>query len=178
MADWPLGGDPNRLMISPFALAACGVDIAAFGSAAPVSTAWGTANLARAFPFGLSEPALAQKVWWMNGATVSGNIDVGVYTLDGARLFSSGATLQATINVLQEVDITDFWLGRGTYYCVLSASSATATLFTDGFNFHFAKAMGWWQAATAHPLPATLTPAAMTSSIEPLFGVAFRALAA
>lgn len=176
MADWPQAGSPNRLLISPYSAAAHGIEVAALGSAAPASVAHGTANLARGYPFYLSEPALVLKAWWFNGATASGNIDVGVYTLDGAKLFSTGATAQGTINVLQEVDITDYQLGRGVYYCAVSCSSATATLFSTGYNLHFAKSIGWLQMATAHPLPTTLTPAAFTSSIEPTFGIALRTL--
>jgi hypothetical protein len=165
MADWPQAGDPNRLLISPYSASACGIEIAALGSSAPTSVAHGTANLARGYPFYLSEPALVAKVWWFNGATASGNIDVGVYTLDGTKLFSSGAQAQGTINVIQEFDITDFQLGRGAYYAAISCSSATATLFSNGYNLHFAKAHGWWQMATAHPLPTSVTLAAMSSSI-------------
>jgi hypothetical protein len=178
MADWPNGGNPNRLIISPFSAASLGVEIGATGSGAPASVAHGTANLARGYPFYLSEPALLVKAWWFNGGTVSGNTDVGVYTPDGTLLFSSGATAQATINVIQEVDTTDYQLGRGAYYCALSSSSATATYFSNSFNLHFAKAMGWWQAATAHPLPASLTPAALAAAIEPIFGISLRTLVA
>jgi hypothetical protein len=103
---------------------------------------------------------------------------VGVYTLDGAKLFSTGATAQGTINVTQEVDITDYQLGRGAYYCVISCSLATATFFSTNYNLHFAKQMGWFQMASAHVLPATITPAAFSSAIEPLFGISLRTLIA
>lgn len=178
MADWPSSGDPNRLLIAPYSAQALGVELAALAATAPASVAHGTANLARAYPFVLSEPAMLLRAWWFNGATVNGNTDVGVYTLDGTRLFSTGATAQATTNAIQEVDITDYQLGRGTYYAALSSSSSTATYFSFNVNLHFAKAMGWWQMASAHVLPATATPAAFSSAIEPLFGFSLRNLVA
>lgn len=176
MADWPISGDPNRLLISPFSVQGVGVDMGASASAAPSSVAHGTNNLARGYPLYLGEPAVITKVWWFNGATAAGNIDVGVYTLDGTRLFSSGATAQGTINAIQEVDITDYQLGRGTYYAAISCSLSTATFFSNSYNLHFSKIMGWWQMATAHPLPASVTIAAMSTAIEPLFGVSLRSL--
>lgn len=183
MADWPVSGAPNRIIISPHSAAALGVEFGALASAAPASVAHGTANLARFYPFYLVEPMVVVKFWWLNGATVSGNTDVGVYAADsnggpGTRLGSSGAVAQATINVLQENDVTDFLLGRGVYYLGISSSSATATYFSNAINVHFAKAIGWAQMASAHVLPATVTPAVLAAAIQPFFGLSGRTVLA
>lgn len=178
MADWPVSGSPNRVIIGPHSAQAGGVEFAALASAAPASVAHGTINLARFYPFYLSEPIVVVKVWWINGATVNGNTDVGIYTADGTRLISSGAVAQATTGAMQEVDTTDTLLGRGTYYAGISSSSATATYFSNAINVHFAKSFGWAQMASAHVLPATVTLAALAAAIQPMFGVSARTVLA
>jgi hypothetical protein len=173
---WPLVGEPNRVLIGPHSPLAMGVEYAALATAAPASVAQATANLARAYPFVLTEPTLIRKLWWYNGSTASGNIDCGVYTEGGGRLFSTGATAQGTISVIQEVDITDFLLGRGRYYLAISCSSATATLFSNVLSVQLSKMLGWKQMATAHPLPTTFTDAAFSAAIQPIFGLSGRTL--
>ena len=39
----------------------------------PGSVAWPTANLAIYFPFYVQAPGYVQQLWWVNGATATGN---------------------------------------------------------------------------------------------------------
>lgn len=174
--DWPITGEPGRVFISPVSPQALGVEYAALAVAAPSSVAHGTANLARFFPFVLPETITVVKAWWYNGATANGNVDIGIYSEQGARIISKGNTAQGTINVLQEVDITDTVLGRGRYYCALSSSSATGTFFSNVISIELSKALGWGQMASANVLPATFTMASMTAAIQPIFGLSTRTL--
>lgn len=163
--------------LSPFAI---GMDIAAAAMSAPASAAIGTANMARGYPFWLPEPARVLKLWCYNGATLGGNVDVGIYSLDGRLLVSSGSTVQAGASVLQEFDVADTTLGRGLFYAALATSSATATFFTVGASnatfLQLLKGAGCWQAASAFPLPATITFAALAAALVPVCGISDRLL--
>lgn len=167
-------------MISPFSANALGVEIAAGAMAAPASAAIGTIGLGRGYPFWLPEPLVVAKVWWYNGATANGNVDVGVYSEDGRLLLSAGLTAQGTVSVLQEVDTADTILGRGRFYMALSTSSATGTFFCVGAsnatNLQLLKAAGCWQAASASALPATITFAALAVALVPVCGISGRTL--
>lgn len=177
MTDWPNIGDPTHILISPHT--ALGIEYAGLAIAGPASVAHGTVNLARFYPFTLPEPIVVVKLWWANGATANGNTDVGIYTEDGTRIVSTGATAQGTVSVLQEVDITDTQLGRGRYYLGLSSSSATATYLSNAMSVSLSKMLGWAEVASAHPLPATTTLAAFsTAAIQPIFGLSQRTLVA
>lgn len=177
MSDWPITGEPNRVIISPYSAQALGTEYAALAAAAPASVAHATVNMLRAYPFVLPEPMLVRKVWWHNGGVISGFTDVGVYSEDGTRMLASGAILQATINVLQEFDIADVPLGRGTYYLALTSNSATATYLSNILGIQLAKLLGWGQVALgAAGLPATITLAAAAAAIQPIFGISGRTL--
>jgi hypothetical protein len=52
----------------------------------------------------------------LNGATASGNMDVGIYDYAGTRLVSSGSTAQSGTSAFQDFDITDTLLGPGIFY--------------------------------------------------------------
>src|SRR6266498_2301229 len=174
--DFPVIGSPSSVLISPYSELALGTEYAAVATAAPATVALGTINLAKFYPFYLPEPMIVKKVWWYNGATANGNTDVGIYDEFGTKLISSGAIAQGTINVLQESDIADTWIGRGRFYMGISTSSATAAYFSNVVPLQLAKAMGWCQMATAHPLPAVATFAALAAAVQPVFGASMRVL--
>lgn len=167
MADWPFARyhKPSISSLSPEAVPGSSL------SAVPASAAWPSANLAIYVPFMLAAPYLVQRLWWANGATVAGNVDCGVYTGDGTQLFHTGATAQATINVVQSVSNGPTLLLPGAYYMALSASSGSATFFRLAPAAARLQAMGLAQQATAEPLPATFTLASMAQTYIPVFGI-------
>jgi hypothetical protein len=175
MADWPQVGTPAPIMITPFSAFALGVEYGAVATVTPISVAHGTINLARFFPFVIPEPILVMKLFWHNGGTASGNVDVGIFSEDGKKIISTGAQAQGTISVLQEFDIADTVIGRGRFYLGISASSATATFLSNAVPLQLAKAFGWVQMATCHPL-VDATFAAYATAIQPVFGLSGRVL--
>lgn len=129
-----------------------------------VSVTWVTANMAVFVPFALEVPITAKQMFLLNGATASGNVDVGIYTADGIRLVSIGSTAQAGINDLQAFNITDTILGPGRYYFAVAMDGTAGTILGASASATLARAMGYQQMATAFPLPATATFATGSAS--------------
>lgn len=167
--------EPNTASITPWSLLEsigskiAGMNVSMTGAASAV---WPSANLAVYVPFVLRRQITVTQLFWYNGATASGNVDVGIYTADGARIVSSGSTAQGTINVLQAVDITDTPIGPGLYRMALAVNNGTATMFAaaSGLIALFSSA-GVTQQATAFALPATSTIATATFDYLPVFGL-------
>lgn len=104
----------------------------------PASVAWGTANLVLFVPFEVTEPITITKLAWYNGSTANGNVDMGIFSLNGTFLFGAGNTAQAGTSALQEVNITDTLLTEGVYFMGLKCESTTATVWVipwAGTNF-------------------------------------------
>ena len=173
-----LMGTPSGYFIAPLSGLSIGIDIAAIGAATPTSVAHGTNNLARVYPFYVPEPIIVLSAYSFNGATAAGNVDIGIYSEALALLVSTGAVAQAGTNALQEYALTDTTIPRGRYYAAISCSLSTATFFSNAYNLHFGKLQGLAQMATAHVLPSTLVPAAVSSAIQPVFGFSIRTLVA
>lgn len=124
----------------------------------PASGAWHANNAAMFYPIRLSRPYLVSQLWWINGATASGNVDCGIYSADGTRLISTGSTAQSGTSVEQIVDVADTWIGPGRFYIALAASTTAATFFGTTAGVFNAVALGMaQQTASAFPLPATVT---------------------
>jgi hypothetical protein len=152
---------------------------AAFSAAAPANSTWGTANLARAYPFVIWQPITVVKLWLHTGNTnQSTQFDLGIYTFASspARLVSAGATTFGADNLVQEVDITDTLLLPGWYYYAVSCNTASAT--TAGIFRTVGHASGAMiQQTSAHPLPSSLTPAVVPSAFHIAFaGMSLRTL--
>jgi hypothetical protein len=180
MPDFPIAGWPVNSVVTTLSPWCVGVELAAVAAAAPASTAWPSANRAILTPMRLPEIVTVTKLYWYNGATVSGNVDCGIYTADGRLVVSTGSTAQAGTSAGQEVNITDTQIGPGIYYLALALSSATGTIFRTAPTLAFLKAMGLLQIASAVPLPASATLAAMATAYVPVVGavIAPRTLAA
>jgi hypothetical protein len=173
----PLTGLSNALMLTPWSPASLGVELAALGVAAPSSTAWGTANLARIVPIVVVKTVEVVKAFWGNGASVAGNVDVAIYGTNAERFCATGSTGQVGVNVLQEATLTGtLRLTPGRYYMALALSSAAATVLASAPSVQLLKAFGTAQAASAFPLPASIVPAATASAVLPFFGVSLRNL--
>lgn len=139
---------------------------ASFGSAA-----WPAANRAIYVPINLPFTYPVNRVWWVNGATVTNNVDLGIY--DGrtlARIYATGATAQSGASAPQYV-ATDLLLVPGSYYLGLSLNG-TSTVFRSNQNSAIGmRESGCVQETSAHPLPASITPEAVASAYWPLFGI-------
>jgi hypothetical protein len=123
-----------------------------------VSSAWPSANLALFFPFYITHRITVQQLFMLNGATAAGNVDMGLYTLDGTRIISVGSTAQSGTNAIQAFSITSTQLSAGTYYLAVAASSVSTTIFSRTvFNSSYSSTFGMAQMTSAFPLPATAT---------------------
>lgn len=82
------------------------------------------------YPFVIRQSALAVKMGYIVGATAAGSVDLGIYDSQGNLIVSTGLTAQGTINVLQEIDITDTLLNPGNYYMAIKCTDGTGTGFS------------------------------------------------
>lgn len=145
------------------------------GFAAPASNAW-TANRAIYVPLYLPWPYNVRRLFWLNGSSVAGNSDIGLYSLSGARFYSSGSTANAGANALQYVTpATDILLGPGPYFLAFANDGAgTVATITPGQNSYRAmRTSGCYQGSSALPLPsaATLSSWGDLTTGLPLIGI-------
>lgn len=175
MSDWPLWTPPPPT-ISPTSWEA-GAGPGAMGPANG-NTTWPTTNMAIAYPIFLTSEFPLLFFWWVNGATVNGNTDVGVYTAEETptKLASTGSKVNTGTHTCQSAaPSAAITLTPGMYYLVMVTDSATQTFYRSNNNTQqLLQAWGYFRQASANvPLPATLTPAAVNfSSYAPWFGIA------
>jgi hypothetical protein len=88
------------------------------------SSTWPTAALAMFFPTLIEQPLLVTQMTHVNGGTLAGNVDVGVYDRFGNLLVSKGGVAQAGASTIQAHDLTDTLLVPGFYYRAIVFSLA------------------------------------------------------
>lgn len=181
--DWPGTKLDPLALITPWSEESLGSPLHGMSAASAIAGGTVTQNQAEFYPFSLDKEATAVKMFVVNGATVNGNTDVGIYDREFKALVTSGATLQAGASALQEFNITDTVLPPGRYWMAISTSSATATFFRHGPVDELAMpALPLLMVAAAtpgHPLPTpTATPVRHTGTAPNLIlmGVAFDTL--
>lgn len=164
MPDFPATfGNPNKTIIQSHGPAGLIGDMLSSGSSAQV---WQTTNRAIFMPIFLEYPVLAQAMA-VRVSVQSGNLDVGIYTLAGAKIVTSGTTAVAAAG-LQILDIADTWLAAGTYFLALSVNNTTASFFGSAQTDEVAVVCGVQQMNSAFVLPATATFANPQNSLQPL----------
>lgn len=169
MSDFPYRHAPqNAVTLSTEHAQSMGLTIRSGCATAPASAA-SPANRAYYIPFVVYKPFTVKQMWTFNGATASGNLDVGVYDSNGTRLVSNGAAAQSGTSTLQVFNITDITIQAGQYYMAVSNSSATATYFR--YSMTVTQQTGMLIQDTAHPLPATATFAAAITTVIPIIGL-------
>jgi len=152
----------------PLTLFGLGVPIAAYSFGALVSTSWPTANLALYVPVLVTETFQAIQLAANNGATVSGNLDLGIYDHSGNRLVSTGSTAQAGTTTLQIISIASTQLLPGRYYLAQVLDNVTGThRGPSATSVQDWRAMGCYQQAAAFPLPAAAVFAQFTGARIP-----------
>jgi hypothetical protein len=141
---------------------------AAIGTRASLASAvYTSASRAYYYPIEVNDFVTVTMMALFNGATVSGNVDVGIYDVNGKRLVSAGSTAQAGASTIQTFDVTDTALEPGDYYLAMACDNITATFFCYKPNAQIMEAFGTWMQATAIPLPATATFATASSGFVP-----------
>lgn len=165
--------------VTPFSTNSLGAIAAAFGAPAPTSQTWPTANKAYYYPFSISAAATCYTAFWANGATVSGNVDLGIYTSAKVKVVSTGSTAQAGTSQTQTVALSAS-LAPGNYYIGFACDAAAATFIranlTDVAGFSPA-VINLRAGAASFPLPSTATfDSTLTAAVVPFFlcGIALR----
>lgn len=137
----------------------------------PASLTWVT-NLAVYVPFWIAAPYPVQRLWWINGSSVTANVDVGVYSAGGSLLVNAGTTAQSGASAPQYVSKAII-LPAGRYYFAIACSSTTNKLFGStaltANTLRFGGVLQ--QALSALPLPATMTPAVISNALFPVCGI-------
>lgn len=177
MAEWPasyaqpMGGH----VISASSPESLGV--ALVGITGQASASWPVANTAYFVPFVLSRAITIAQMFCLNGTAVSGNVDVGIYSADGARLVSSGSTAQSGTSTIQLFDIADTTIGPGQFYLAMVMDNTTGThgRFAPAASA-VGRALGVLEMASAFPLSATVTFAALSSASIPMVGATPKAV--
>lgn len=134
-----------------------------------------TANLVVYVPLVTVERLLVRQFFWLNGAAVDGNTDVGIYSADGSVLLgSAGSTLNAGISALQAVNVADFLLpANSRLWLALSSDSsvqtylraAPAVVYYLDYVGVKQQAAGW-----SSGLPSSATLAVPSVAVLPMFG--------
>jgi hypothetical protein len=138
----------------------------------PASAVFPSANRAYYYPFYVSTPILPLIMFIVNGAAVSGNFDIGIYTAAGTKLWSIGTTQQLNINTVQKVTYAGPTLGVGTFMMAVVLDNGTGTLQRGAISsVPIAQRAGIKTQNTAFPLPATATYAAPASAFVPVIGL-------
>lgn len=162
MPRWPNVTMPPIVTVEPFSLESIGAQLRShLGISSSASAVWPTANLAIFVPFQLYQIATFVKMAVLIGATNGNNIDVGIFDREGNRLVSIGSTAQGSTNAVQTFDITDTTLLPGTYYLATACNGTTGAISRFApTGAGFCASCGMLQAASAFPLPASVTYAA------------------
>lgn len=129
------------------------------------SRTWPTANLAVFAPIVLEDTVIVDRLGIVNGAAVSGNFDLGVYTSAGSLLISTGSTAQAGITAVQAVDVGNTSLSAGVYFLAVVLNNTTGTWDVETvLDPPEYRALGFMQMTSAFPLPATASLATYAST--------------
>lgn len=140
--------------------------------ATPAAITW-VANLAIYVPVTFPVPYPVRRMFWCNGTTADANVDVGVYTTGGTRLYSSGSTAQSGTSSLQYVSLSSELVLHGRCYLAFACSSASAsrTVGLSGGGTSLLRLAGVLQESSAFPLPSSWTPEAISNDKYPFVGV-------
>ena len=116
------------------------------------------------------------RVWWTNAGTVTGNVNVGLYTIAGTKLWELGSTAASGTNQIQYADMADQAHSAGEYFLAIQKST-TGSLYaktTVGLNVVGMNGALRTEDAASFALPATATFAMPASAWTPLCGLDLR----
>lgn len=129
------------------------------------------ANDAIFLPFKLERPALIKRMFSVNGNVVSGNIDLGIYTRDGRRIVATGSTAQTKLTSMQFISITTTFINPGLYYLAIAMDNNTGVIRRFNISIIRQQHFGVLRAASAFPLPSSVTFATVNSTVLPNIGM-------
>ncbi len=132
----------------------------------PAAMTW-VADVAAYIPIWNPYVYPVQRVFWLNGTTTTTtNVDMGIYTADGERIYSTGSTAQGSATTVQYVSVaTPFLLYPGSYYLAWTCNNTTARAYGRSPPAANGRQVGLLQQASALPLPATMTPVVWNANV-------------
>lgn len=162
MGDWPKSKPPAL----PLFVSAGGyghaweiATTAAVGIGITVTT-W-VAKLVAYMPVALPFDYPVQRVWWLNGSTLTtSNADFGIYSWDGTKIYSTGSTAMSGTSAPQYVTPSPtFVLPADRYYFAWTCDNTTNRANSHGGSAVSGQMWGLLEETTgSFGLPATMTP--------------------
>jgi len=137
----------------------------------PGSGTWPANNRALFVPIVLPGPVRVKRLFAVNGAAASGNIDMGLYRQDGVKIITAGSTMQTGTNQPQFFNITDTDLAPGRYYLAIALSSTVGTNYRWNFPLGLMQLTGLAQMASAFALPDPITFTQAANAYMPWCGM-------
>jgi len=128
---------------------------------------WPTANKAFFVPFRITKSLVIINMFWYNASVVNGYVDVGVYSLDGTRLVSSGSTAQVGAASLQSVAVVPTNIGPGVFYAAMVCDDVIGRYLRIGGSVATNRMLGIVQQTSAFPLPAVAVFAQFSAGVIP-----------
>lgn len=128
------------------------------------------AKLVSYTPIALPFPYPVNRVWWANGSSnASTNVDFGIYSKDGVRIYNTGSTAMGTVSTIQYVTPgTKIILDAGLYYFAWTCDNTTSRGYTLNGNANASRVTGLLEETTgSFGLPATMTPVAFARAWGP-----------
>lgn len=126
---WPEVALDPCVTVTPYSLECLASPVLLGGSAlsAGASAQWLAQHLTLYFPFTLTKPTTAVKMFSLTGATSAGEVALGIYDKDFTALVRTTTSTQGATNTVQSFDITDTTFGPGLFYLAMAVSSTAAT---------------------------------------------------
>lgn len=176
MGDFGQSPPPLPLFIHTYSVYSAAFQRRGAGTTGVATITWPVASTAFYIPFFIPWMYPVQRVFWVNGtSTTSTNMDFGIYSESGTRIYSTGSTAAGTVSVpTYTTPGTPFMLSPGRYFFALADSSTVASTGGQGSTTPSVVALrqvGVLQEASALPLPATMTGAAVANACYPLCGI-------
>jgi hypothetical protein len=143
-------------------------------SAAPSATTW-ISGLIVYTPIAIPFPYPVNRVWWINGSTITTtHVEFGIYTSGGAKVYSTGSVTQVGASTVQYVTpATPFVLPPDRYYFAWVCDNTSSRGYTPTItNANQGRLCGLLQEAASIPIPASMTPASFAQTFgAPVCGI-------
>lgn len=137
-------------------------------SSGPAAVRTWVAKLVGYFPMSIPYPYPVKRVFWVNGSTITtSNVDFGIYTWDGTRIYNTGSTAMSGASAMQYVS-ADFVLQPGRYYFAWTCDNTTSRGYAIAGSANSGRLSGLLEETTGtFGLPATMNPVAWARAWGP-----------
>ncbi len=142
-----------------------------FTNAGTAAVAWPANNRALYSPISLPSNFTVARLMIASG-NATGNVDVGLYDVNGNLLVSTGTVARSGSSVVQYYDVTDESFPPGDYYLALVVSTTSGTVIASSpQDTPLLQGCGLLEEDLGSTvLPATMTPVRYTATRGWLFG--------